>query len=184
MAQDIATKDAAAVIREEIRAGRHTTVTTGMARGYLQANLVILPADWADEFEDFCEANPKPCPLLARSSPGEPTFPSLGPEHSTFVRMCRAIASFGMAGKARRRPTSSSCGETISSLLRSVVLLFRGGAHRSRCADPAYRARKEGTCHLFDDNRDVPRGRFQGAHGRVYAQLHRTRSNSRYRDYV
>ena len=67
-----------AFLREDIRKGRHTTVTTGMAPGYMQANLVILPADWADEFEAFCEANPKPCPLIARSRIGDPTLPFLG----------------------------------------------------------------------------------------------------------
>ncbi len=65
-------------LRHQIRAGRHTTVTTGMARGHLQANLAILPADWAEEFAAFCVANPKPCPLIAQSEPGDPTLPSLG----------------------------------------------------------------------------------------------------------
>ena len=65
-------------IRSQIRAGAHDTVTTGMAPGYLQANLVILPVDWADEFESFCRANPKACPLLARSEVGAPGFPTLG----------------------------------------------------------------------------------------------------------
>ena len=41
----LSTVDAARLLREEIRAGCHTAVTTGMARGHLQANLVILPAD-------------------------------------------------------------------------------------------------------------------------------------------
>ena len=67
----------AAVIRKEIRAGRHNTVTAGMAAGHVQANLVVLPADWADEFEEFCTANAKACPLLSRSRPGEPRFPDL-----------------------------------------------------------------------------------------------------------
>jgi len=65
-------------LREEIRAGHHTTVTTGLAAGHLQANLVILPADWADEFADFCAANPKPCPLIAQGTPGDPGLPELG----------------------------------------------------------------------------------------------------------
>ena len=47
----------AKVLRDEIRAGRHTTVTTGLAPGHVQANLVILPADWAREFAEFCAAN-------------------------------------------------------------------------------------------------------------------------------
>ncbi len=68
----------ARLLRKEIRAGRHTTVTTGMAPGHVQANLVILPADWAEEFAQFCAANPKPCPLIARSEPGDPALPGLG----------------------------------------------------------------------------------------------------------
>ena len=39
-------------LRAEIRAGRHTTVTTGLAPGHLQANLVILPVDWAGDRND------------------------------------------------------------------------------------------------------------------------------------
>ena len=72
------------LLRERIRAGHHTTVTTGMAPGHLQANLVILPADWAEEFALFCAMNPKPCPLIARSELGNPALPSLG--HDIDVR--------------------------------------------------------------------------------------------------
>jgi uncharacterized protein YcsI (UPF0317 family) len=70
--------NASKALRDRIRAGEHTTVTTGLAPGHLQANLVILPADWADEFAAFCAANPKPCPLIAQSAPGDPTLPDLG----------------------------------------------------------------------------------------------------------
>lgn len=70
--------DSAAAVREAVRSGSHQTVTASMAHGYVQANLVILPADWADEFEAFCEANPKACPLLAKSAVGSPRFPELG----------------------------------------------------------------------------------------------------------
>ncbi|WP_395711845.1 putative hydro-lyase [Reyranella sp.] len=70
--------DSARLLREEIRAGRHATVTTGLAPGHVQANLAILPADWADEFAAFCAANPKPCPMIARSEPGDPALPGLG----------------------------------------------------------------------------------------------------------
>ena len=66
------------LLRHQIRAGEHTTVTTGLAPGHLQANLVILPADWAGEFAAFCAAHPKPCPLIAQSAPGDPTLPTLG----------------------------------------------------------------------------------------------------------
>jgi uncharacterized protein YcsI (UPF0317 family) len=52
--------------------------TTGCAPGYVQANLVVLPRDWADEFRRFCLANPKPCPLLDVAAPGSPHIPALG----------------------------------------------------------------------------------------------------------
>ena len=56
----LSTDNPSKLLRDQIRAGRHTTVTTGMARGHLQANLVILPADWADEFAAFCAPIPNP----------------------------------------------------------------------------------------------------------------------------
>lgn len=68
----------AAELRLSCRTGAHTGPTTGHAPGFLQANLVILPRDWADEFAAFCDANPKPCPLLGVSEPGAPTIPALG----------------------------------------------------------------------------------------------------------
>jgi uncharacterized protein YcsI (UPF0317 family) len=63
--------------RRAIRAGQHTKHTAGIAPGYVQGNLCILPKDWADEFLLFCHRNPKPCPLLAVSDPGDPRLPSL-----------------------------------------------------------------------------------------------------------
>ena len=39
-----------------------------MANGFVQANIVILPPQLADDFQGFCEANPIPCPLLERTS--------------------------------------------------------------------------------------------------------------------
>lgn len=64
--------------REEIRAARHTGPTAGLAPGFVQANLVVLPAERAEDFGRFCGLNPKPCPLLARSEVGEPFFSLLG----------------------------------------------------------------------------------------------------------
>jgi uncharacterized protein YcsI (UPF0317 family) len=45
---------------------------------YSQGNLVVLPASAADEFLRFCQRNPKPCPLIAVSEPGESRIASLG----------------------------------------------------------------------------------------------------------
>jgi uncharacterized protein YcsI (UPF0317 family) len=38
--------------------------TSGMCDGFLQANLVILPQEYAFDFFLFCNRNPKPCPIV------------------------------------------------------------------------------------------------------------------------
>jgi uncharacterized protein YcsI (UPF0317 family) len=65
-------------VRRECRSGRFDGQTAGLAPGYVQGNLAILPRDWADDFLRFCHANPKPCPLLAVSEAGSPVLPALG----------------------------------------------------------------------------------------------------------
>src|SRR3982075_1882110 len=51
--------------------------TAGVAPGYVQGNLAILPNALAGDFLRFCQLNPKPCPLLAASSPGDFRLPTL-----------------------------------------------------------------------------------------------------------
>ena len=58
-------------LRKLIRSRQWTTPTSGSASGYLQANLVMLPADEAFNFLLFCVRNPKPCPLLDVLEPGQ-----------------------------------------------------------------------------------------------------------------
>ena len=59
-------------VREAIRRKEWTTVTVGLAPGYTQANLVVLPKADAFDFLLFCLRNPKPCPLLEVTDPGDP----------------------------------------------------------------------------------------------------------------
>ena len=51
-------------VRELIRKGVIDFPTAGMCRGYAQANLVILPPEYAADFEEFAHKNPFPCPIL------------------------------------------------------------------------------------------------------------------------
>ena len=44
--------------------------TCGIAQGYAQANLMILPKEQAFDFLLFAQRNPKPCPLLEVMEPG------------------------------------------------------------------------------------------------------------------
>jgi uncharacterized protein YcsI (UPF0317 family) len=58
-------------IRTLIRRAKWDKPTAGMAMGYAQANLVILPQKYAFDFLLFCQRNPKPCPLLEVLEPGK-----------------------------------------------------------------------------------------------------------------
>lgn len=49
---------------KKIRSGEIDVPTAGMCGGYAQANLVILPRDYAEDFKEFTKKNPKPCPVL------------------------------------------------------------------------------------------------------------------------
>lgn len=52
-------------VRLAARQGLLQGPTAGLANGYVQANLAILPEVLAADFLKFCFANPKPCPLIA-----------------------------------------------------------------------------------------------------------------------
>lgn len=43
--------------------------TAGFCESHVQANLLAIPKDYADDFEQFCSKNPKPCPLLEKIGP-------------------------------------------------------------------------------------------------------------------
>ena len=75
--------------RLAIRNGEWDGPTSGMAPGYVQGNLAILPAKLASDFMRFCQLNPKPCPLLAVGAPGDPHLPTLGQDLDIRTDLCR-----------------------------------------------------------------------------------------------
>ena len=56
-------------IRARCRRNEWTWPTGGCAMGYVQANLVVVPASVAGYFRRFCSLNPKPCPILEVAEP-------------------------------------------------------------------------------------------------------------------
>lgn len=59
-------RDARLAIREK----RHTGSSRGLALGYVQCNLVVIPQAMAFEFLLYCQRNPKACPVLEVCDPG------------------------------------------------------------------------------------------------------------------
>ena len=91
-------------IRELCRTGRFDRPTAGVALGYAQVNLVVLRAEAAREFEAFCRANPKPCPLLEMTATGdfEPQRLAPGSDVRTDLPRYRVLRN----GECIDRPTS------------------------------------------------------------------------------
>ncbi|USD61674.1 putative hydro-lyase [Vibrio sp. SCSIO 43140] len=65
-------------LRQQIRNNDYKGSTSGLAQSYLQANLVILPKDWANEFLLFCQRNPVACPLIGMTEPGSKSLQEIG----------------------------------------------------------------------------------------------------------
>lgn len=53
-----------AAVRALVRAGQIKIPTAGFCRGYAQANLVILPGEYAADFREYTVRNPFSCPVL------------------------------------------------------------------------------------------------------------------------
>jgi uncharacterized protein YcsI (UPF0317 family) len=69
-----------AEVRAACRDGSWTAPTCGLADGFAQANLVVLPRALAFDFLLFCQRNPKPCPLLEVTEPGDPVPRQVAPD--------------------------------------------------------------------------------------------------------
>lgn len=68
-----------AEVRAAVRSGEWAGPTAGLAPGFTQANLVVLPEADAFAFLRFCLRNPKPCPVLEVTDPGSPEPAELAP---------------------------------------------------------------------------------------------------------
>ncbi len=68
-----------AEFRHLVRSGEFRGSTAGVCRGYAQANLVILPESYAYDFLVYAHRNPKPCPVIDVTDPGDPHPPWAAP---------------------------------------------------------------------------------------------------------
>lgn len=59
-------------IRQAARTGQWAQPTRGLAPGYIQAGLAVVPSQYAFDFLRFCVLNPQPCPIVDVTEPGLP----------------------------------------------------------------------------------------------------------------
>ncbi|HTX55014.1 MAG TPA: putative hydro-lyase [Candidatus Baltobacteraceae bacterium] len=73
--------------RLAIRQGQWRKPTAGLAPGFVQTNLVILPRALAFDFLLFAQRNPKPCPVIEVMDPGsaEPKLSASGADLRTDI---------------------------------------------------------------------------------------------------
>ena len=74
----IARKLSSKEIRKKIRLELYNNHTSGLAADKLQANIVILPSEYENDFYKFCKSNPKACPLVGQTKLNDPYFDTLG----------------------------------------------------------------------------------------------------------
>lgn len=65
------TNNSASALRALCRSGDFNGPTAGYADDHVQANLMIVPKEYAFDFLLFCQRNPKPCPLVEVLEPGQ-----------------------------------------------------------------------------------------------------------------
>lgn len=66
-------------VRTEIRAGRLTGTSRGLAPGFVQVNLAIMPKAYAFDFMLYCQRNQRACPVLEVTDAGDPVPRKLAP---------------------------------------------------------------------------------------------------------
>lgn len=67
-------------IRQDIRDGRITGTSRGLAPGFVQCNLAIMPKAFAFDFMLYCQHNQRACPVLEVTNTGDPVPHKLAPD--------------------------------------------------------------------------------------------------------
>lgn len=109
-----------AELRAAIRSGAYDGPSRGLAPGYLQCNLVILPRVMADAFLAYCRQNARACPVLEIGEPGDPRPSRLAP--SADIRT--DVSRYCVWLDGRRQPDRTD----ISHLWRDDLILFLIGS--------------------------------------------------------
>src|SRR5262249_60070339 len=161
-------------VRRLARIGKIPGPTPGLALGYVQANLVIVPRDLAFDFLLFCPRTPKPCPLLDVTEPGsaEPKLVAPGADLRTDVPRYRIFR----AGELVEEPSALGhwWRDDLVGFLLGCSFTFE---HALLKAGVPVRHIEQG-CNVPMYRTNIPcrpAGRFRGALGVAMRPLSRAR---------
>lgn len=111
-------------VRADIRAGRITGTSRGLAHGFVQCNLAILPAEFAYDFLLYCQRNQRACPVLEVTDPGSPIPKKLAPAADLRTDCARyAIYRDGVRAEDRTDVVDLWRDDLVSFLIGSGITI-------------------------------------------------------------
>ncbi|MEM6305306.1 MAG: putative hydro-lyase [Pseudomonadota bacterium] len=148
-------------VRHAIRSGRYTSHTAGLGRGYLQANLAIMPERFALDFMRYCQRNPKPCPLTGVSDTGNPMMRTMGRD----IDIRSDVPAYNIYRDGRLAGTTHDIADIWTDDLVAFALgcSFTFEHALMRAGIPVWHIDNDTTVPMFRSNLDtVPAGPFRG----------------------
>ena len=142
--------------RSDIREKRHTGATRGVALGYVQCNLAVVPQALAFDFLLYCQRNARACPVLEVCDPGSPEPRQLAPGADLRTDLPR----YCVYEHGRRREVSD-----VRDLWRAdlVAFLIGSGITFDQALERAGVPTDRNRWVLRSTLPTVPAGRFRGA---------------------
>lgn len=141
--------------RLEIREKRHAGTTRGLAMGYVQCNLAIVPQALAFELMLYCHRNARACPVLEVCDPGDPEPRQLAPG----ADLRTDLPKYSVYENGRRRDVPDIRdlwrGDLVAFLIGSGIT-FDGALERAGVPTDRHR------WVLNSSIPTVPAGRFKG----------------------
>jgi len=142
--------------RAAMREGRWQGPTVYRVPGFVQANLVVLSRQEAYDFLVYCQRNPKPCPVIEVTDPGDPEPRRVAPgaDLRTDLALYRVF----------RRGVQTEDVEDIRSLWRedSVAFLIGSSLSFDAALERAGVPRSEQVWLYQTSLPTAPAGRFRG----------------------
>jgi uncharacterized protein YcsI (UPF0317 family) len=147
--------NAAQAARLAIREKRHTGTTRGLAMGYVQCNLVVVPQALAFDFLLYCQRNSRACPVLEVCDPGSAEPKQLAPGADLRTDLPR----YSVYENGKRRDVTDLLSLWRPDLVAFLIgsgITFDGALERAGVPTDRYR------WVLNSKIPTVPAGRFKG----------------------
>lgn len=126
-------------VRREIRDGRITGTSRGLAPGFVQCNLAIMPKAFAFDFMLYCQRNQRACPVLEVTDPGDPVPRKLAPTADLRTDCAKYSIFIDGARQDDRRDINDLWRDDLVSFLIGSGITFDAALERAGVPTDRYR---------------------------------------------